>query len=233
MLFVCAADVCRSPTAAVLLRHAVRDHAFGDIVIASSSAARASKGNQRCALAAKQVGARGADASPMLQGAPHAIQLADIEEANLVLAADRSIAADVLRLAPRQRSRVFTIREGAALAAAVVSELRHHSLRGSARHLARSDDPEASLSWLVDEMDAARGKFAVPAPHRRLGLHVRQDRTKAAGSGSGYDVPDVHQDGRRQHRWMVDLLADATSQLSDAMVQVSGNAHGSAVPADQ
>lgn len=101
-----------------------------------------------------------------------------IRESDLILTADRSHRAEIAKLVPSARNRLFTIRQAAPLAEWLASDDGGFAVALTKRQGrpvvlekfdprdmidALPDTPEDRLHWLVQEMDNARGLVA-PTP---------------------------------------------------------------------
>lgn len=148
----------------------------------------------------------------MLEHRSRRLTAAKLTRTDLVLAADTEIKSAVLRLDLVVRPKLFTLVEGAALAAGVQEALvAAIGGRPSRDELELQPFPgegaENRLHWLVDEMDAARGLVATTASRR--------------GRARGVDLPDPHS-GRVKatHRDMLKTLTEAVSSLSATMSSI-------------
>jgi protein-tyrosine phosphatase len=117
VLFVCTANVCRSPMAELLLRHALlqsREAGAGRWALASAGT-RAPVGRAIDERARKVLAERGVDVG---RGAARQLLSSHVSAANLVLTAAREHRSEVVRLQPDALRRTFTIRQFARLCAA-------------------------------------------------------------------------------------------------------------------
>lgn len=183
VLVVCTANVCRSPTTALLLQQ--RLHAVGaDVALQLRTAGTdADPGAGLCPVAAELVGPA---AERLLERhASRLLEAGDLEAADLVLVMERAHRAAVVATSPAAGLRTFTLREAAALAGAVGG--------GTGR----------DLPGLVRAMHAARGGVA-PAVHpRRLG-----ERLRRAPVVDPLDVPDAHVRRGTSHEEVLALLRE-------------------------
>ena len=242
VLYVCTANICRSPSAAALLTDAVSAH--------PSLAALEVRSAGTAALA----GAAGCDVAPALvdrwqahRSTPLTAEL--IAGADLVLTAAREHRGVVLAQHPEARSRTFTIRQAGRIAqwmtdSGVVEVARQRAglehgagwaerfapddPRGSVAAL--PDEPVQRWAWLVDELDAGRGVApAAPvwvpeAEHpvtRRTWWLARRAPSPPPGSGESSEADDVldpHILGPRLHRATYEQIASATDALVGLMV---------------
>lgn len=152
ILVVCSANVCRSPLAEMLLRRWALGAGLGNDIRVSSAGIQALPGQPMCPQAATWAGI-----DPTAHKAEHASREVDVEMvrgADLVLALDRSHRGALARLDPDCRTRLFTLRQAAGIAAEIAPGMREGQLPEGAPPL-----PEAihdRLRWLVAELDAGR-----------------------------------------------------------------------------
>ncbi|WP_309102940.1 hypothetical protein [Microbacterium sp.] len=111
ILVVCAANVCRSPLAELALRRGLGAESRLSV---SSAGVRANAGDAICSVVASlhdddewQVHAQAHRARQ--------VTVEQIEQASIVLTASRDIRGELVRLAPRSRDWMFTIKEAAHL----------------------------------------------------------------------------------------------------------------------
>jgi protein-tyrosine phosphatase len=140
ILFVCTGNVCRSPTAERLaIAYGARSH-FRDLR-ASSAGTHAEIGHPIQLYAARVLEKLGGDASHF---AARRLTPATTVDVDLVLTMTRAHRDEVLRLAPQQLHRTFTLREAAWLAsegnARNVADLT--TLRSQFPSTERSDTPD-------------------------------------------------------------------------------------------
>ena len=207
VLYVCTANICRSASAAQLLRGAVEASPELAGIEVRSAGTAALPGSPGCSVAPALVG-HAADH----RSQPVTAEL--IEWADLILPAARDHRPAIVELAPSARSRMFTIRQagriadwlmdaGMVAAARARAEASGPGCRGGVgrripggRSTSRRAGPprraqRARLEWLLGEMDAARGmSTASPeapdaagpaaAQGRRFGLRRRE-----GGPGGG------------------------------------------------
>jgi protein-tyrosine phosphatase len=198
VLYVCAANVCRSPTAALLTQRLLGPEATSSGLEVRSAGTVAVEGAAWCSRAASWVGNshdgdgfRDAHRSRRIGGD-------DIDCANLIMTADRQIRSTLLSSRPQATARTFTIREAAALA----GPIRPEALRGLGDQASLDD----VLGRLVEEMNASRGRIQVgPVPADR----DRHRWQRRSGTHSPYDIADAHGPERVKHTRMLRELASA------------------------
>lgn len=148
VLVVCSANVCRSPTCEIAMRRAAAAAGLDDLVSVASAGLRVEIGAARC----DQAEAWLREPLPPHVGRETTPEV--LAAADLVLAVDRTVRDECARLGPSSRPRLFTVRQGALLAATVADALMSGKLPPDAPPL--PEGPDDRLAWLVGEMDAAR-----------------------------------------------------------------------------
>lgn len=250
ILYVCTANICRSASAERLLREAVVDDPrLADVEIRSAGTA---------AIA----GLPGCHVAPALRGysEQHASQPLTSEAvswASLILTAAREHQEGVLHLVPSARSRTFTIRQSGRIAGwmletGMVAAGRERGAAQDAEATADAwaerfppGDPRAQVaplgaagderwSWLVDELDAARGMVAVAPPlevgegkrrwWRRATAAEREETGAVGGAESRHpdDVPDPHVLGMGLHDLAYQQIRGSTDALVRLLQEVAG-----------
>jgi protein-tyrosine phosphatase len=111
LLFVCMGNICRSPTAEGVMRHVLREAGLDSRVEVDSAGTGAwhvgEPADGRARAAARRRGIE-------LDSTARKVTRADLDEFDLVLAADASNRRDLLRLAgddPERRAKVRMLRE--------------------------------------------------------------------------------------------------------------------------
>ncbi len=215
ILYVCTANICRSPSAAALLTDA--QIAGVEVRSAGTNAV---------------VGAPGCSMAPALrerESVHHSQSLTAelVEWADLVLTAARGHQATVMSLDPGARAKTFTIVQAGRLAAWLVSsgmleaaQERAADPQGWTERFEEGDQrlfvvplPEAgeqTPAWLVAELDAARGLAPAPAPAEPQG---RFRRRKGGDEPHPDDIPDPHELGPGWHEPAGQKIAEATAEL--------------------
>jgi len=206
---VCTANICRSPSAAAVLRAAeipgVEVRSAGTVAVA---------------------GAPGCTVAPLLAGAEHISQPLTgelVRWADLVLTAAREHQARVVALDPGARTRTFTLRQAGRLA----QWLLDTGIPATARERATApdgwedrfepDDPRRHVApmpagdraaWVVSELDAARGFAPPPAPEPPTGR-----RRRHVAPVHPDDVPDPHVLGSDWHGTAAEQITTAAVPL--------------------
>lgn len=187
ILVVCAANVCRSPLAELLLRRGL-EGAPG--VRAESAGTLAQDGAMICPLVASWHH----DAAWGAASGAHRSRRADaglLEQAELILVSSRDVRADVVLAAPEVRGRTYTLREAAHLGRGFDSAAQPRHVGTVARYATH-----------LDRARVVRG--AVPDSHRRWWRARRAD---------GSDIADGHGQGRRAHRAALAEVVGATAAV--------------------
>ncbi|MGV1037825.1 MAG: hypothetical protein ACOYD0_12495 [Candidatus Nanopelagicales bacterium] len=216
VMTVCTMNICRSPAMQfVLERDTVPLAARYGINMEVSSA-----GTQAV------VGAPSCDISLAMVGQAHRVETArrfTVDGPNrpdLILCAARSHVSAMVGSDPALRSSTFTMRQACRLAHWVVTdgplEMGVRKLNGDVIDADRTElvtltpalpaDVGQRLTWLITEMDAARGLAPMPPempdPHH------------------GDDIPDPHVLGYNLHRMSADLILGAMAIFNQALSRV-------------
>jgi protein-tyrosine phosphatase len=213
VLMVCTANICRSPAAATLLGLRLGVESAGTPVEIRSVGTQALAGRPACGSASELVSQHAHRFYPNLVGDPdpqseHRSRLLLAEHlraADLVLGLDREHRSHLAAASPADRPKTFTLRQAAELAGYVAEFISVADSPAGAPPMPSDADPKARLSWLVVEMDAARG--IAPA-------------TVVDNSPTDWhplDVPDPHVLGQQLHPDAFGLILAATDQLGTAM----------------
>jgi protein-tyrosine phosphatase len=136
-----------------------------------------------------------------------------LREAALIISADRLVSSCIIRWDPAARSRLFTLKEAAALGHLVLGEEKLDNALDLFGDRPEEGQPIDGLDALVAEMDAARGWLPIERPTRtRFGLSRSRQWSKA------FDVPDAHSGERVSHGTMFGELQPAAELLADAII---------------
>lgn len=197
VLFLCHANVCRSPLAETLLRQGLGQHAAVEI---SSAGVRAASGMSRCERSARWLADRG---YPAFEHSSRRATRDLVERADLALVTDRQVAAAVLSRSPGFRSRTFLMREAPRLA--------EHAL---AQHAPPADlSVEQQLRWLVQELDASRGMTSMSFP----------DTRRFRRGSLGPEIPDAHGSGVLvSHAQVLPMVSESVASLAASLRAVLG-----------
>ena len=209
VLTVCTANICRSPAAATLLRRGL-DDLLPQATVASAGVS-AEDGREACDLTSALVGefvaGQGSGQVPAVgvveESAGHAsrrLTREHVEQADLILAMDRSHRSAIAVLLPSSRPRTFTLRQAADAAGTVTAALRAGRLpEGAAPVPGTAAD---RFAWWVGEIDAARAFIAGGDAAATAGLVI-----------DPLDVPDPHVAGYQYHPMAVELIESAVETL--------------------
>ena len=195
ILVVCAANVCRSPLAELALRRGLGPDSS---ITVSSAGVRANAGDPICTLVASLHD----DEEWHTQARAHRAREVTaelIEQSSIVLAASRDIRGELVRLAPRFRDWMFTIKEAAHLGTDFSSTASDRVVEYVA-HLDRARSRSLSLTTPGD----------VGSRVRRL-FHGR-------GSGDPSSIADRH--GSRGHR---ETITEVDTAVATILGQLSGH----------
>ena len=200
LLFVCIANVCRSPTMQFMTAHHLDRLGIGSSWALASAGTAAHEGDAMCVTAAAALRRvpGGADFAAAHRAQP--LDAALVDEADLIMVATHLERPLLARLSPSARSRTFTMVEAALLAEAAVRRPRLPW---------REDEP---LGGLLANMQAARGSISLP---ERPALSQRLLRF--AHAPESMDVRDVHSGTGGSHRHTLRDLRWASARFARAM----------------
>lgn len=238
VLTVCTANICRSATAERALRTSFARNGLRGVVEVSSAGVAARPGAPMCSdaaalLAESRLAGGPSESGPDAGHVSRRLSAAALLQADLVLTADRGHLGAAGALAPQCRSRLFTIRQAAALLDWVIGG---SGVLEVARLRASGVDPEldaldplvevpalppvatARLDWLMAELDAARGTAPLAAPAYRLATGA--DRQAIALPWESDDVGDPHELGFEYHPDSVRLIVDGADSIGRAFAVV-------------
>ncbi|GAA1487154.1 hypothetical protein [Brachybacterium fresconis] len=187
ILVVCAANVCRSPLAELLLRRGLEGVPG---IHAASAGTLAQDGARICPL----VTSWHDDEAWGAASTAHRSRRADaelLEQAELILVSSRDVRADVVLAAPEVRGRTYTLREAVHLGEEFDSASQPRHVGTVARYATH-----------LDRARVVRG--AVPESHRRWWRPRRAD---------GSDIADGHGQGRWVHRAALTEVLGATTAV--------------------
>lgn len=205
MLVVCSANVCRSPSAAAVLRHRLTGPDYRGLRI-TDAGVRTFSGQSWCREAVAHLQRQQILTGELPDHPARQVDAADLSEAGLVLAADRAVLGTLIRMDPTVRDRLFTITEVAALGPPIAAERPTYVVP------ADGGDLSGVLSWWVAAMDSARGLVDMSEPAERRFPWPRR------ATVDGYDVPDAHVAGNGvSHRRMLPLLVEAVDGIAGAV----------------
>lgn len=182
LLFVCAANVCRSPLMALTFAEpTAKSTEISDWDVLSRGISVARK-HQMCRLAASMITGE----APKALAASHVstqIAESELESHPLIITASREERARLARMLPASRSKTFTLKEAIVLGRPPLDAAE----RDRVDDLAKS----RSLATYAEFLHQRRGRVMMP-----LGSRVRLPWTQV---DDPQDVPDVHHDHSRRH----------------------------------
>lgn len=195
LIFVCEANICRSP----LMEQALRARVDAELWEITSAGTRVGPGDlPMCEVSAEIAAASGAD----IAAAAHrstAIDLDELQAADLVLTASRAERSVVAQLAPDARARTFTLREAVHLGA---DPLHPDELAAVAAFSAAS--PADDLATYAAALHRRRG-FVTPPSTGRVLFGKRRPHP--------FDIPDAHHGSAKEHRAMLERTALDIAEL--------------------
>jgi protein-tyrosine phosphatase len=189
-MFVCTANVCRSPLMAFTFADAVRSASNDDEWAVRSGGVAVKRPSAMCSVAA---GLLWKDSSLWKDAAGHdfvlshvatAIRADDLDVNQLILTASREERGAIARLRPDLRRRTFTLNEAVALG-------RNPLAFGEVRGIEARVGERSALAVYAEVLNGRRGGLSVPAPSK-----LRLPWTTVPHV---LDIPDVHHDGSRRH----------------------------------
>lgn len=213
LLVVCTANICRSPSAAAVVRRA----GLPGLQVASAGT-QAAEGLPGCP-AAPLLGDQAATHRSRLL-TPHAVGAAD-----LILTAERAHQTDVVALGPQARARTFTVTQAGRLAQWLLdigmleaaAQPGEHPPEDPRAHVTPLPPPGQRDAWLVAELDAARGLAPVPV----VPADGRRWRRNAPDPPHPDDIPDPHVLGPQWHGPAAEGIAAALTPLLEVMRRLS------------
>ena len=205
VLFVCLANVCRSPMMAFLTQRALLEHDLDPQWQLRSAGVGATDGQVMCPDAAEAIAGEPAGEEFARRHRSRAVSAPDVEGAGLVLVASRHERSAVARLSAGARHRTFTMVEAALL-----------SQRAADRGGSLGRFPsELGLEGVVALMHAQRGTLKQGHPDL-VGGRLRAPVRRRAW----LDVPDVHTGEVRSHRPVFESLRRASGTLVTSLVRM-------------
>jgi protein-tyrosine phosphatase len=193
LLAVCSANICRTPLALAALDTALVEHGIHRRITMVSRGDHAETGMPVCDHALQVARRHGIRTRLVDDHRATALDRGELSASDLILTADRTVRANVLKLDPRASERTFTFREAAALARLVMAETEGD----------RSMDLAGFASALNDNRgltDLPSTKGTLVSPWRLLRVH-------------SHDVPDAHVDRQVSHRVVYRALVPAVQEL--------------------
>jgi protein-tyrosine phosphatase len=191
VLFVCAANICRSPGAAALLSARWADPVSAGAVEVRSAGLRAENGTPSCATMSSLIGNQLPERDALAAHRSVRLSADDLRWADLVLTAERGQRSEIISLDPSRRGMTFTMNEAARLSA---------HWEGAAA---------ASGPELVAQLNDLRGQTAPPTDEvARRGWRSRQVHQHPD------DILDSHVWEDVAHRVTAKAITDAVGRLA-------------------
>jgi protein-tyrosine-phosphatase len=214
ILLVCAANICRSPAAEILMRRSWLEHGVktGFLVETDSAGARAMADMPRCTASAGYIQEEYKSTSKELPKT----ELADYD---LILTMERKHRGPIVVETPKVRSRVFTLIEAAQLAdfivtAGLVLDAANGQLQAEEIEASTYDfdsvpplpeSYEERWGWFVGELDAWRGQVPLNPNIPDFGI---------------VDIPDPHDYQEDVHKDSLSRVEQAVEIFVKAITEV-------------
>lgn len=202
ILFVCAANVCRSP----LMQYGFQQAIAGasDITVGSAGVS-ARDGASMCDLARTFL----TSAEALAVAGDHAARAVDesMLQSDLIVVASRAERGALAQLDPEVRSRVFTLTEAVLLGRSILSS--------------GATAPSSSLEDYAVLLDGQRGMVTIPRPARP------RRYAPIVASTNPLDLPDGHQRRRGKHRQVLRRIDAEIDELASQVLRRRGVRHSS------
>jgi protein-tyrosine-phosphatase len=197
IIFLCAANECRSPLMSYQFRHLARGSMWADGWRISSAGARVRQTHPMCEVARDTVDIDADLTKRIARHQSRQMTTQMLHDAEMIITASRAERSAVARLCPDARSRTFTLKE-----AVLLGELRAVS-------------PKSSLAEVVEELNNRRGLEVLPAGAPRLGWSRRRLHA--------LDLPDDHGvRGGRRHAATLRTIKQLIGQLHGTLQAALG-----------
>lgn len=207
IMFVCAANVCRSPLMAYGFEEATRVDGV-DTWSISSGGVTTKAPLPICTFAADVLQQHGVSDDVVTSHHSLRVEPGHLDRQDLIIAASKEERSAIALMRPALRSRTFTLNEAVTLGAAPVTAEELAAVS------AASKDATAPLAVYAGVLHLRRGTVAVAPPT----LKRRRWRAEV----DPQDVPDVHHGRKRVHTTTLRALWDTTQRLHG---QVSAALH--------
>lgn len=208
VLFVCAANVCRSPLMELTFREL--SGTAEDSWRVASRGVSVKTSLPMCEVAASLIiepeSRRRASAHRSVPAVAE-----EMEQFGLIITASRAERAAVARLSPAARSRTFTLLEATRLGAGLTE--------APESVVSTSSERRNTLARYVAHLDAQRGIGLAPEVP---GAHGRAARLLRKATVEVMDLPDRHElRASRHHRRMLDAARGVTAVLHAQLTQLA------------
>lgn len=209
-MFVCTANICRSPVAQEIFSREIGPWLAGtdfslEII---SRGTHALAGDDRCKVASDRFEIDQPGVSAIFDGA-------EPESQGLILTMEQQQMSFLVRSFPKLRSRIFTLPQAVEIAEKIYDGIVDGSLF-------TAPDPEMGVSfvapalpqeisqrwdWLVSELDANRGLIT---------------STNSILTSGDFDIADAHQPDGPTHELALDLIDENVRALATLMQSILG-----------
>lgn len=209
LIFVCEANVCRSPLMEILMR---AQPGMRDWHISSAGTRVGAGGLEMCQVSASV--AYAGSRNTKQQKRPHrsaALDAAALRASDLVLTASRAERSVVAALVPEVRSRMFTLREAVYLGAEPVQQRELELLA----QFGSDADELSGVRRYAEALHARRGFVTPPASRRTL---------FGARRRNPYDIADAHHGSDREHEAMLRATAQDVKYVHGQLDRFLGGA---------
>lgn len=215
VLFVCSANVCRSPTSEVVASVELTRLDMSDAVRVQSAGVNADPGKPWCPKA-RAWALKRLNPQPTHEREAQLLSPSMLKEADLILAMDSATAAGAIRLDPECRQRVFVMRSAEVLCRHVESTLTWDQQPVTdGLPVPPASDAVARLRWCIEEMDANRG-LVTPGSTTQSGRLWRRRRPE----GHTADIRDAHVNAEVSHREVLSVLDDSVRSIIGTFARV-------------
>lgn len=212
VLFVCQANVCRSPAMAIVFTAAVVSS--GLEILATSAGCAVIERESMCARAATAVATNDLGARLSAEHRARPVNARGLSRAGLIICATREERSAVALMEPETRARAFTLREAVLLAALSPDDRDEANLSAA---------PTTSLvSSYAALLHGRRGRLQTTAPTRPS----RWRRPVA----NPLDIVDAHSARPRLHAATIATVRELSSQLASGIAAFA-DSRAASVPA--
>lgn len=205
LLFVCAANVCRSPAMQFLTAKALQSAGLTTSWEFASAGTAAADDERMCRVAATAVEEHPGGPGFARRHRSRSITPTLVERAGLILVASHRERAAVARLSPSARQRTFTMVEAALLAESASRETSGWPGTGP-----------LSLSSLAGVMHDHRGTAVHGGADRIVGRLLPRSRR-----ATSLDLQDVHAGEAKSHKPVLEGVRWASTHLAGSLARLA------------
>jgi protein-tyrosine phosphatase len=226
VLFVCVANVCRSPYMEFQTSRGLYAHGIGSAWGFSSAGTDAAEGQRMCSQSAKAIRdvPGGWDFATSHRSRPLTTEL--VEGSALILVASQRERSVVVGLSAAAQARTFTMLEAAHFAGIAVA---HAELMPSSGGRHRGP---VTLEEVVNALHLSRGLPPDPVGPQETSLRSRL-RLPGSRRPDDFDVADAHGEANRRHAPVLTDLSRATGRLVGAFADLGAGDHQGAPAKDR